>query len=609
MRRRPLIITSCGLLGIAAVVLVVSLRGDPEHDPEEPGATGRSFSRIELRALTSSPVEALREKTVAGTDRFIVEALDESIEARLGELRKTLLDGGWSTDLEALLSADFVATPLAPRSRRERVKRRGILAEEGSDFGVARIDRSGFIDMVREGIRPLEKLDRVELKVVGIEGETGPVRASVLFFLSGAEPEGTRHQFSGDATLEFRRDDWALRRWTTTRVVHVQLDELPFQDVTERAIGANSSWKEMFSKSIDWFRARLDASSGITVYGHNGLAIGDSDGDGLDDIYVCASGGLPNVLYRARPDGTFDDVSADAGVDILDNTSQALFLDLDNDGDQDLFLVGDRSLSVLLNDGAGRYDPHPNAVPTEVSGRSTPVSIAAADYDLDGVLDIYVASYVFWSGGDHSGGTTMPIPYHEAHNGAPNFLLRGLGDGRFEDVTPTSGLAIGNSRFSFAVGWGDYDDDGDPDIYVANDFGSNNLYRNNGNGTFTEVTAEAGVRDVGAGMSVSWVDYDNDGDLDLHVGNMFSAAGRRVTGALSYKLDDPGLQQIYRRHARGNSLFRNLGTGRFEDTSVDSGAYFGRWAWGSDFVDFDLDGNADLYVQNGFLTAPRKHDL
>jgi hypothetical protein len=237
------------------------------------------------------------------------------------------------------------------------------------------------------------------------------------------------------------------------------------------------------------------------------------------------------------------------------------------------------------------------------------MSAAAADYDRDGFLDIYVCSYVFWRGTSGEIGSRLPLPYHEAHNGAPNFLYRNRGDGSFEDTTRAARLDQDNDRFSFACAWGDADDDGDPDLYVANDFGSKNFYRNEGDGTFTETAAAAGVSDVGAGMSVAWEDYDTDGDLDLYVGNMFSAAGRRVTGTADYKADDPGLQGLYRRHARGNSLFRNRGDGIFDEVSEESGAYFGRWAWASGFIDFNLDGREDIFVQNGFITRDRSLDL
>ncbi len=231
------------------------------------------------------------------------------------------------------------------------------------------------------------------------------------------------------------------------------------------------------------------------------------------------------------------------------------------------------------------------------------MSVSWADYDRDGWMDLYVGNMF------SSAGTRLPIPYHEAHNGAANILLKNLGGGRFKNMTAESGLGRNNQRFSFAAAWGDYDDDGHPDLYIANDFGSNNLWRNRGDGTFEEATAAAGVEDTGAGMSVSWEDYDNDGDLDLYVGNMFSAAGQRVTGKEDYKAGDRQLQGIYRRHARGNSLFSNSGGGAFEDRSLAGSSWFGRWAWGSDFIDFNLDGHEDIYVQNGFLTNSREHDL
>ena len=168
-----------------------------------------------------------------------------------------------------------------------------------------------------------------------------------------------------------------------------------------------------------------------------------------------------------------------------------------------------------------------------------------------------------------------------------------------------------NDRFSFAPAWGDYDNDGDPDLYVANDFGRNNLYRNEGDGTFTDVAAAAGVEDPAAGMSAAWGDYDNDGDLDLHTANMWSSAGRRLTFAERFAdvAAAADTRRKFQRQARGNSLFRNNGDGTFSDVSEEAGVTMGRWGWAADFVDLDNDGLLDLFVQNGYLTGERLDDL
>ena len=121
--------------------------------------------------------------------------------------------------------------------------------------------------------------------------------------------------------------------------------------------------------------------------------------------------------------------------------------------------------------------------------------------------------------------------------------------------------------------------------------------------TFEDVAATAGVLDHGAGMSAAFLDYDNDGLLDIYTGNMWSASGLRVTTSPAFMPDaPPEVRALYRRHARGNSLFRNRGDGRFDDRTLEARAEMGRWAWSSDALDFDSDGWEDLYVANGMLT-------
>jgi hypothetical protein len=203
----------------------------------------------------------------------------------------------------------------------------------------------------------------------------------------------------------------------------------------------------------------------------------------------------------------------------------------------------------------------------------------------------------------------MPIPFHDANNGGANTLLKNEGSWRFEDQTTSSGLDQNNQRFSFAAVWEDYDNDGDLDLYVANDFGRNNLYHNQ-EGVFTDVAAAAAVEDKAAGMSAGWSDIDQDGHMDLYISNMFSNAGNRITYQNQFNANaGAGDKAAFQRFARGNTLFQNLGNGQFSDISEQAGVTMGRWAWGSVFADFNNDSLEDIIVANGFITSTDTGDL
>jgi tetratricopeptide (TPR) repeat protein/peroxiredoxin len=189
-------------------------------------------------------------------------------------------------------------------------------------------------------------------------------------------------------------------------------------------------------------------------------------------------------------------------------------------------------------------------------------------------------------------------------------VMRNQRDGTFRDVTRESGLDRNNTRFSFCCGWRDFDEDNWPDLYVVNDFGRKNLYRNNGDGTFTDIAPQAGVEDVGAGMGLCWLDYDNDGRQDLYVADMWTAAGLRVSEQQIFQPHaSEETRALYRKHAKGNSLFANRGDRHFEDASDRSGTRIGRWSWSSDALDFDHDGFRDLYIANGMISGTVGEDL
>jgi hypothetical protein len=298
--------------------------------------------------------------------------------------------------------------------------------------------------------------------------------------------------------------------------------------------------------------------------------------------------------------------AAEAGVDWLTESHSALLIDLDNDADQDLVVATMGGLVIAANDGTGRFAVRA----TKLFPEGPPIALSAADFDLDGDLDVYAACY---SRRVNSRMTNRPVPYHDANNGTRNVLFRNDRDWQFTDATGLVGLDQNNQRFSFACAWEDYDNDGDADLYVANDFGRNNLYRND-QGHFVDVAAAEGVEDISAGMSVAWGDSNNDGWMDLYVSNMWSSAGNRVAYKRQFLRSgvDAATRTAFQRHARGNSLFANLGgkaAPRFRDVSLDAHVTKGGWAWSSGFVDINNDGWEDLVVANGYITQENPRDL
>ncbi len=412
-----------------------------------------------------------------------------------------------------------------------------------------------------------------------------------------------------DGKLFYRVGLWRYKGGVLSPIEeHVASSPKPyFRDVTAAAFKDCPAFDEQLLRGVPYWRSRLDPASGIDLYGSNGIAVGDIDNDGTDEIYVCQPGGLPNRLFKFREDGTLADITAAWGADILDDTSSALFLDLRNSGRQDLVVLRSGGPLLLLNEGA-RFRLRKDAFHFATMPQGGFTGMAAADFDRDGKLDLYLCCYVYFQS---EAQYTYAWPYHDAQNGPPNFLFRNKlnadGSGGFEDCTAETGMNENNNRFSFAPAWCDFNEDGWPDLYVANDFGRKNLYVNR-DGRFRDKAAEAGVEDIGPGMSAAWFDYDGDGRADLYVGNMWTDAGQRLIQDAQF---GPAQQApaAYQRHTMGNSLFHNRGDGKFDDVSMQQHVAFGRWAWAADGHDLDNDGHPEIFVTCGMLTNESETDL
>ena len=407
------------------------------------------------------------------------------------------------------------------------------------------------------------------------------------------------------------------QRWQAGQIVaftpveeHVASALAPwFRDVTGSVFADVASFDQQLRKGIPFWRARLDPATGIDIYGSNGIAVGDIDGDGFDEVFVCQPGGLPNRLYKIGPDGKTADLTELWGVALLDDTSAALFVDLRNSGRQDLVVLRSSGPVLYINEGAHfRLRTDAFRFATTPAGGFT--GMAAADFDRDGKLDLYLCCYVYFQS---EAQYTYASPYHDARNGPPNFLFRNQlnadGTGTFDDCTRETGIDENNDRFSFAPAWCDFNGDGWPDLYVANDFGRKNLYVND-KGRFRDLAAQAGVEDLGPGMSASWFDSNGDGNPDLYVANMWTAAGQRIIHSPNFApATGDALKDAYERHTKGNSLFANRGNGTFEETTAAQHVAFGRWAWSSGGHDLDNDGRSEVFITCGMLTNRSTTDL
>ncbi len=325
----------------------------------------------------------------------------------------------------------------------------------------------------------------------------------------------------------------------------------------------------------------------------SGLAFGDYDNDGFDDLYLANFAGPALLdrstleaersggrLFRNLGDGTFRDVTDEAGARHVGWDNGVIWVDVDGDGWLDLLLTGIDKIVLLGNRGDGTFEDRSleaglGRVTCEATGA------AAADYDRDGDLDLYIPCYVEfpWDRardrplvGGRPGTMTTPASYPPQ----PNLLLRNDGTGRFEEVAREAGVDDPEGR-GLQAAFVDVDDDGWPDLYVANDQSFDRLFRNV-EGKFEDVTITAGTRDPRAGMGIGLHDYDADGRVDVFLTHWVGEQ---------------------------NALYRNLSDESgllFEDRTFEEGlGPIGPdlVGWGTGFRDFDLDGDADLFLVNG----------
>ena len=542
------------------------------------------------------------------TERYAFE-VGEQLKAWGESIRKDIHD---NSHLSAMLSDD-IAAALVPVS--SKVLR--------SSFGIDIIERvfgqpKSLLKKELQAefsvwLNGLGRLKVTEFDIYDIQTVTAnPLMVDVRlrYDLVGLVEGGRREERVGSWKMTLAKEAsgaWTIHRWEATLERCCIGPKVGFVDVTAKALGATESYNAQMLHGVDYWRTVLDGACGVDIYANNGVAAGDYDNDGFDDLYVCQPAGLPNRLYRNRGDGTFEDVTEKAGVGVLDNTACALFADFENRGFQDLIVVCGAGPLLFRNQGDGTFQLKRDAFQFANAPEGTFTHAAVADYDGDGRLDIYFCTYQYYLGLDQY---HYPVPYYDARNGPPNYLMHNEGNGKFVEKTAAAGMDVENNRYSFACAWGYSGDKTLPDLVIANDFGTSQLYRNHGDGTFSFASKDSHIEDVGAGMSACWSDVNNDGHADIYITSMWEAAGQRVSGQTQFHEAAPqATRTLYQRHARGNALYQSKGDGTFENDGQKAGVAMGRWSWSADFWDMDHDGFADLYVTDGYISGPELTDI
>jgi hypothetical protein len=515
-------------------------------------------------------------------------------------------------------------------------------AGEESDVSISRVVIRGREDFDKERMRAevakylasIGSIKTIWTKIDMIEDVDLERRVvlRVKFILDGTDPHGAVFQ-----DRYFYR--WYLVNEGTPKAFDWKIvkDELVEKDsLVEglRVSGDGASFKEMdlAAAGIDFKHARdpkLNAEKysakmkfDIIEHGSGGASAIDYDGDDRQDIFF--PDGVRSRLYRNVSDDSgavkFADVTTEAGLDGVDQANAGLFADVDNDGDADLFVARYLAPNKFFRNQGGRFTDQSKAMGLDLD--STSVTACFLDYDRDGFVDLYVGLY---------GNAFEDIPRLPffAQNAQPNRLYhneRGLG---FRDVTESS--RTGDTGWALAVAAADYDHDGDPDLAVANDFGRKCLFRNNGDGTFTDVAREAGVLDFSGGMGLAFGDFNDDGLIDLYTSNInsnqrwfgedmtVSQYVRNVARTRWLILDMPEYKKFYElvgsdwtkigtTIGEGNSLFENNGDGTFRELKESHTARAG-WGWSVSFFDADNDMDLDIYAANGWITNKNKDDL
>ena len=499
---------------------------------------------------------------------------------------------------------------------------------------------------IESGASSGEKFPWKPMDVLGVHWET--MKFGVLsggfesenVFLIHSKVEGRGKSSSAvfgikghqDFQFEQKNGNWRLTQWMQDDLVLERTARPLFREMLSEVVADPETLNDIRRSHKDEIIVRSSRKGGkITLpvplvadweelpsnHVFPSVAVVDYNSDGLDDLFLTSRWAATQMLEQ-QPDGSYVDVAEKIGLREEYMVNCALFMDIDNDGDKDAILGRPMEPAKYFLNESGVFK-NVTKTHSDLGKQYFVCGISATDVNRDGLLDIYLSSYPALNKASQRfqdvflGNEEREI-YDEKRKtmnrwldlpGSANVLLMNRGGGRLERVPYDDDLS--QWRRSFQSAWADFDSDGDDDLYICNDFSPDALLRNDtpigaDQPVFVNVTEDVITnRGIGFGMGVSFGDFDQDGDFDLYVSNMYSKAGRRIADKLG-KVDER-----IEVAARGSFLYVNE-NGEFKQRAGDGKGEFKvhqvGWSFGGQFSDFNNDGRLDLYVPSGYYTAP-----